>query len=86
MADATKGATNGAPKTVRKTGVKRANKPRSFYMAYKGQLEGEPTFVFDKDELVDAMLSDRTLQVKRITVPVGKKRGDEPTPPVAASA
>lgn len=85
MADATK-TPNGAPKVVRKTGVKRANKPRSFYMAYKGQLEGEPTFVFDKDELVDAMLSDRTLQVKRITVPVGKKRSDGTDPQPAPSA
>lgn len=72
-----------ATKAPRKTGVKRANKPRSFYMAYKGQLEGPPKFVFDKDELVDAMLADRELKIERITVPVGKRRGDgtDPAPP-----
>lgn len=53
--------------------VKRENKPRTFYMAYKGQLTGEPVFVFDKDELVDLLTNDRDTQVKRITVPVGKR-------------
>lgn len=82
MATPTTPANGPKPK---KTGVKRANKPRTFYMAYKGQLIGEPVFVFDKDALVDQMLNDRELQVKRITVPVGKRKGQtegaaEPTP------
>jgi hypothetical protein len=68
-------ATNG-PKPA-KSGIKRVNKPRSFYMAYKGTLDGDPTFVFDKDELVDKMLADREIQVKRITVPQGKRRKDD---------
>lgn len=68
-------ASTGKPPRA-KSGIKRPNKPRSFYMAYKGQLIGEPKFVFDKDELVDAMLADRELQVTRITVPVGKRRGE----------
>jgi hypothetical protein len=70
--------TNGPAKP--KSGIKRQNKPRSFYMAYKGTLDGDPLFVFDKDDLVDKMLEDRDLQVKRITVPVGKRRKDTATP------
>lgn len=65
---------NGAPIPKKaKSGVKRENKPRTFYMAYKGDLQGDPKFVFDKDELVDAMLDDRELKVKRIVVPVNKR-------------
>ena len=62
---------NGKPKA--KSTVKRNTKPRTFYMAYKGQLEGDPEFVFDRDQLVDRMLDDRDLKVKRITVPVNKR-------------
>lgn len=64
--------------------VKRENKPRTFYMAYKGQLDGEPTFVFDKDDLVDMLTKDRETQVKRITVPVGK-RAKQNTNPVTGN-
>lgn len=68
-----KSTTNGGKSTT-----PRVNKPRSFYMAYKGTLEGEPLFVFDKDELVEKMLHDRELQVKRITVPAGRRRKSDP--------
>lgn len=75
-----KPTTNGG-----KTAAPRVNKPRSFYMAYKGTLEGDPMFVFDKDELVEQMLKDRELQVKRITVPAGRRRKTDPAsaPPTA---
>lgn len=66
---------NGKPKA--KSTVKRQNKPRTFFMAYKGDLQGEPEFVFDRDALVDRMLDDRDLKVKRITVPVAKRAKTE---------
>lgn len=75
------GEANSKPK--RKV-VKRAVKPRVFYMAYQGELQGEPTFVFDKDELVDKMLENRELKVKRITVPVRRRgTGDAAQAPAA---
>lgn len=49
-------------------------KDRVLYMAYKGQLEGEPVFKFNRDELIDQMLEDRTLQVKKITIPRGTRQ------------
>lgn len=48
-------------------------KPRVLFMAYKGSLEGEPTFHFNKESLIDQMLEDRALQVKKITVPRGQR-------------
>lgn len=68
------GAAATAPK------VKRENKPRTFYMAYKGNLTEEPVFVFDKDELVDMLTNNRDVQVKRITVPVSKRSRQDPQP------
>jgi hypothetical protein len=65
--------TNGAPTKV-KSVVKRMNKPRTFYMVYKGHLDGPPKFAFDRDELIDAMLNDRELKVEKITLPQGKGR------------
>lgn len=82
-----KSATNGPAKAAGSViggatapKVKRENKPRTFYMAYKGQLDGEPTFVFDKDDLVDMLTKDRDTQVKRITVPVGKRAKQNTNP------
>ncbi len=49
-------------------------KDRVLYMAYKGQLNGEPEFAFNKDALIDRMLEDRELQVKKITVPRGTRK------------
>lgn len=72
-----------AEKKARKA-VKRSVKPRVFYMAYEGELSGEPSFVFDKDELVDKMLENRNLKVKRITVPVRKRNGSDATATPAA--
>jgi len=73
-------ATNAKPTDQPK--VKRENKPRTFYMAYQGNLTAEPIFVFDKDELVDMLTNNRDVQVKRITVPVSKRsrqQGADPT-------
>jgi hypothetical protein len=68
--------TNGAPTAPKaKSTVKRVNKPRSFYMVYKGQLEGTPQFAFDRDALIDVMLNDRDVKVEKITLPSGKNRG-----------
>lgn len=77
-------ATNGA-KVAKKPQV-RTNKPRTFYMAYKGELAAPPKFVFDKDELVDMLTNDRDYKVERITVPTGKRRskGGENVPPEGA--
>lgn len=63
------------PTTVaKKKAQPRTNKPRTFYMAYKGELTVQPRFVFDKDELVDLLTQDREYKVERITVPTGKRR------------
>jgi hypothetical protein len=78
------------PTTVaKKKAQPRTNKPRTFYMAYKGELTVQPRFVFDKDELVDLLTQDRDYKVERITVPTGKRRkqaGAEAPAPVAAVA
>lgn len=44
-------------------------KDRVLYMAYQGELQGEPQFRFNKDDLIDEMLSNRELKVKKITIP-----------------
>lgn len=49
-------------------------KPRTFYLIYKGQFEGEPTVTFDKDsameQLTTAMESgDTAFRLKRLTLP-----------------
>jgi ketosteroid isomerase-like protein len=81
-------ATNGQ-KAAKKPQV-RTNKPRTFYMAYKGELSVAPKFVFDKDELVDLLTQDREYKVERITVPQGKrqrqKAGEPQVNPVAPTA
>lgn len=64
MAKATNGAKKSAP---------RVNKPRTFYMVYKGNLDMQPEFIFDKDALVDKMTQDRELKVERITVPTTRR-------------
>lgn len=79
------GGKSGDAKPEKKK-VVRQNKPRTFYMAYHGSLTDEPLFVFDKDELVDKMLTDRELQVKRITVPQGKRAKQKGTEGTNAGA
>jgi hypothetical protein len=64
--------TNGATKV--KSGIKRTNKPRTFYMVYKGELHGEPAFAFDRDQLIETMLNDREVKVQKITLPTGTRR------------
>lgn len=49
-------------------------KDRVLYMAFKGELQGEPTFAFDKDALIDRMLEDRDLKVKKITIPRNSRK------------
>lgn len=49
-------------------------KDRVLYMAYQGELTGEPTFRFNKDDLIDEMLSNRDLKVKKITIPRGQRK------------
>lgn len=79
---------NGGEK---KKSMPRVNKPRTFYMVYKGELTEKARFVFDKDELVDIMTGDRDLKVERITVPMKKrsKNGvvptDQPSAPTAVA-
>jgi len=56
---------------------------RTFFMIYKGQLEGEPTITFDKMEAMDRLLAaneagDTTLKMKKMQVPKGS-RGKKPT-------
>jgi hypothetical protein len=70
-ANVTASSGNGAKKSA----PRRANKPRTFYMVYKGQLDGDPEFAFDRDQLIDKMLADRELKVHKVTVPVGRGRG-----------
>ena len=54
-------------------------KDRVLFMAYKGELTSEPEFAFDKDNLIDRMLEDRELKVKKITIPrSGRPRKDVP--------
>lgn len=74
-------ATNGQ-KAAKKPQV-RTNKPRTFYMAYKGELSVAPKFVFDKDELVDLLTQDRDYKVERITVPQGKRQRQKAADPAA---
>ena len=66
-------ARNGDGKAA-KSGVKRVNKPRTFYMVYKGTLDGPPHFAWDRDDLIDLMLNDREVKVEKITVPAGQRR------------
>lgn len=52
--------------------------PRTFFMIYKGSLEGEPTITFDKMEAMDVLLKanesgDTTLKMKKMTVPKGSR-------------
>lgn len=76
-------APTGTDKPKRKQ-APRNNKPRVLFMAYKGQLTGEPSFHFDKEGLIDQMLSDRELQVKKIVVPRGQRRKATPDGATAA--
>lgn len=73
------------PTAAKKKAQPRTNKPRTFYMAYKGELTVTPRFVFDKDELVDLLTQDRDYKVERITVPTGKRRKQSATETPAAA-
>ena len=49
-------------------------KPRSFYVIYKGNLEGEPVITFDKEQAMDTLLEanasgDTSLKMKKMTMP-----------------
>jgi len=72
------------PGTAKKSAPKRSNKPRTFYMVYKGELLGEPEFAFDRDQLIDKMLTDRELKVHKITVPVARRQKRAPDGAVEA--
>jgi len=54
-------------------------KDRVLYMAYKGSLTADPIFKFNKDELIDELLNDKELQVKKITIPRGTRKKAAPT-------
>lgn len=49
-------------------------KDRVLYMAYQGDLQGEPSFRFNRDDLIDEMLVNRELKVKKITIPRGTRK------------
>ncbi len=60
--------------TKKKNENRKPIKPRSFYMIYKGALEGEPTITFDKEVAMDTLLKanesgDTSLKMKKMTVP-----------------
>lgn len=58
-------------------------KDRVLYMAYQGDLQGEPSFRFNKDDLIDEMLQNRELKVKKITIPRGTRKKAAPSQPTA---
>lgn len=75
--DKTSASTNGAQK---KKAAARSNKPRTLFIVYQGEFTAAPQIVFNKDALVDAMLSNRDLKVEKVTLPVGQRRGGGKAP------
>lgn len=74
--------------TPAKRKVVRSNKPRVFYMIYKGQLEGQPTVTFDKEVALDKLLEansvgDTSFKMQKMEVPRGKPRAKSDAPAAA---
>lgn len=65
--------------TTAKKAARKPAGPRTFFMIYKGQLDGEPTITFDKMVAIDRLLAaneagDTGFKMKKIEVPRGARR------------
>lgn len=67
--------TTTVEKKKRKPQGPRNAKPKEVFMLYKGQFTEEPTIELDGGAaLVDRILGDRDLQVKKIVIPVKTRK------------
>lgn len=67
-----------APSSAKKNAARKPIGPRTFFMIYKGSLEGEPVITFDKMVAIDTLLKaneagDTGLKMKKIEVPRGTR-------------